>query len=180
MSYKSSCSLSLIYSCPVPLLLFSWNIFPVKTLATRTIEKFRTTFTVNVRNELTISQIRKWANKNSPSLLLWMKVAFNSYFLCRQTEQYTTGIKKGKFGHMLQIAVCWTTHLPRSAHLLKDLFQLKHFSSQRCNSVFVSASSYVLTYLNLIVTDRLTLRPAYHFDQVFKIASAKVELRTYL
>ena len=159
MSYKSSCrffcfhsSLSLIYSCPVPLLLFSWNIFPVKILSTRTRERFRTTFTANVRNELTISQISKWANKNSPSLLLWMKVAFNFYFLCRQTEQYTTGIKKGKLDHALQIAVCRTTLLPSNSQLLKDLFQLKHFSSHRCNSVFVSPSSYLLTYLNWIVT----------------------------
>ena len=31
-----------------------------------------------------------------------MKAAFNFYFLCRQTEQYTRGIKKGKLGHVLQ------------------------------------------------------------------------------
>ena len=153
MSHKSSCSLSLIYSCPVPLLLFSWNISPVKTLATRTIEKFRTTFTVNVRNELTISQTI--GNEQIKTLQVYYygwKRHLSSIFCVDKLNSTRQVLKKGKFGHVLQIAVCPTIHLPRNAELLKDLFHLKHFSSQRCNSVFVSASSYVLTYLNWSVT----------------------------
>lgn len=75
-------------------------------------ERFRITFTVNIRFKLAISQIRGWADKNCMSkiILTSMNMSWNYFSMfVESTEQQTTSIcdVKGKLAcHGAQIDVC--------------------------------------------------------------------------
>ena len=70
-------------------------------------ERFRVSFTANVRFKLRISQNRKKADKNCPEQFLWInwRETIHSCVEVINSKQQL----RGKLGHVVQIRVCRLT-----------------------------------------------------------------------